>query len=82
MLHISVNTVKYHLKRAHAELQDKLSAYILLQILSFMLLFKTASFFELKNVRVRIIWFVVLNHNFHGFFGEKFGGLCCFLKHK
>ena len=38
MLHISVNTVKYHLKRAHAELQDKLSAYILLQILSFMLL--------------------------------------------
>ena len=28
MLHISVNTVKYHLKRAHAELQDKLSAYV------------------------------------------------------
>ena len=26
----------------------------------------------MKNVRVRIIWFVVLNHNFHGFFGEKF----------
>lgn len=30
MLHISVNTVKYHLKRAHAELQDKLGSYILL----------------------------------------------------
>ena len=40
MLHISVNTVKYHLKRAHAELQDKLGSYILLQILSFMLLSK------------------------------------------
>ena len=30
MLHISVNTVKYHLKRAHAKLQDKLGSYILL----------------------------------------------------
>ena len=39
-LNISVNTVKYHLKRAHAELQDKLGSYILLQILSFMLLSK------------------------------------------
>ena len=37
-LHISVNTVKYHLKKAHAELQEKLRTYILLQITSFMLL--------------------------------------------
>ena len=27
MLHISVNTVKYHLKRAHAELQEKLLTF-------------------------------------------------------
>lgn len=37
-LHISVNTVKYHLKKAHAELQEKLRTYILSQITSFMLL--------------------------------------------
>ena len=37
-LGISVNTVKYHMKKAHAELQAKLKTYILIQILSYLLL--------------------------------------------
>ncbi len=37
-LGISVNTVKYHMKKAHAELQEKLKGYILIQILPYLLL--------------------------------------------